>query len=330
MAQSTLEVAHLSTSFFTARGETKVVRDVSLSIGPGEICGIVGESGCGKSMVARSIMGLLKHPGKVVGGSIRLCGRELTTLDEQTMRDVRGSQLSMVFQEPMTSLNPLMKVGPQVAEPVRLHEDVSKEEARRRALDMFEAVGIPEASVRYDAYPHELSGGLRQRVMIAMAMVCKPDLLIADEPTTALDATVEAQILRLLRNLSDQGTSILIISHNLGVIAELCDKVNVMYAGRFVEQADVCTLFDHPAHPYTQGLLGAVKALRHAGRTLETIPGAVPNLAQLPNGCSFSPRCERCVEECTRREPLLAEIAPGHWVSCHEVVREQSLGEVIA
>lgn len=322
MENSTLEVTHLCTSFFTTRGEVRVVRDVSLSIEPGQICGVVGESGCGKSMVARSIMGLLKHPGKVVSGSIRLCGRELTTLGEKEMRSVRGSQVSMVFQEPMTSLNPLMKVGPQVAESVRVHEGVSKEEAKRRAIDMLEAVGIPEASVRYEAYPHELSGGLRQRVMIAMAMVCKPALLIADEPTTALDATVEAQILRLLRELSDQGTSVLIISHNLGVIAELCDKVFVMYAGRIVEQADVYTLFDHPTHPYTRGLLGAVKDLRGGGRMLSTVPGAVPNLARLPQGCSFSPRCELCTETCTQREPELVEVAPGHWVGCFEVGEE--------
>jgi len=324
MGQNTLEVEHLRTSFFTTKGEVKVVRDVSLTIGPGEICGIVGESGCGKSMVARSIMGLLKHPGKVVGGSVRLCGRELTTLSEKEMRSVRGSQVSMVFQEPMTSLNPLMKVGPQVAESVRVHEGASKEEAKRRALQMFEAVGIPEASVRYDAYPHELSGGLRQRVMIAMAMVCKPALIIADEPTTALDATVEAQILRLLRELSSQGTSVLIISHNLGVIADLCDRVYVMYAGRFVEHADVCALFDHPTHPYTRGLLGAVKTLRGEGRMLSTIPGVVPNLARLPQGCSFSPRCELCAETCTQRESELVEVAPGHWVSCFEVRGESN------
>lgn len=324
MGQSTLEVEHLRTSFFTTKGEVKVVRDVSLTIGPGEICGIVGESGCGKSMVARSIMGLLKHPGKVVGGSVRLCGRELTTLSEKEMRSVRGSQVSMVFQEPMTSLNPLMKVGPQVAESVRVHEGASKEEAKRRALQMFEAVGIPEASVRYNAYPHELSGGLRQRVMIAMAMVCKPALIIADEPTTALDATVEAQILRLLRELSSQGTSVLIISHNLGVIADLCDRVYVMYAGRFVEHADVYALFDHPTHPYTRGLLGAVKTLRGEGRMLSTIPGVVSNLARLPQGCSFSPRCELCAERCTQQEPELVEVAPDHWVSCFEVRGESN------
>ena len=270
-------------------------------------------------MVARSIMGLLKHPGKVVGGSRRLCARELTTLSEREMRSVRGSQAAMVFQEPMTSLNPLMRVGPQVAESVRLHEGVPKEEAKRRALQMLEAVGIPEDSVRYGSFPHGLSGGLRQHVMIAMAMVCRPALLIADEPTTALDATVEAQILRLLRELSEQGTSILMISHNLGVIAELCDKVYVMYAGRFVEHADVYALFDHPTHPYTRGLLGTVQALEGRGGVLETIPGAVPNLSSLPKGCSFSPRCALCGEACTRHEPELVEVASGHWVSCHEV-----------
>jgi oligopeptide/dipeptide ABC transporter ATP-binding protein len=223
----------------------------------------------------------------------------------------------MVFQEPMTSLNPVMRVGRQVEEAVLLHNDVTKDEARRRTLEIFEAVGIPEGERRLRNYPHELSGGLRQRVMIAMAMVCRPKLLIADEPTTALDVTVEAQILRLMKELCENGTSILIISHNLGVIAHLSDYVYVMYAGRVVEQADICTLFDEPRHPYTRGLMNAVKSLRSGGNVLDTIPGVVPNLLHLPAGCSFSLRCSLCEKRCEEEHPAMKEMGPGHMVCCH-------------
>lgn len=317
MAHNTLEVSHLHTSFFTDRGEVKAVQDVSIAVDEGQVVGIVGESGCGKSMVARSVMGLVKKPGKIVSGSIRLAGRELTTLGEREMCEIRGKDVSMVFQEPMTSLNPTMRVGRQVQEVIAIHENLSKEQARQRTLAMLSAVGIPEVETRYDAYPHELSGGLRQRVMIAMAMVMRPRLLIADEPTTALDATVEAQIIALLRQLADEGTSVLIISHNLGVIAQLADYVYVMYAGRVVERASVYDLFDNPLHPYTQGLLGAVSSLRSQSKVLQTIPGVVPNLANLPAGCSFASRCEKCVARCASARPELVAAGPGHEVCCH-------------
>ncbi len=317
MAQSTLEVSHLHTSFFTERGEVKAVQDVSMRVGKGQVVGVVGESGCGKSMVARSVMGLVKKPGKIVSGSILLEGQELTSLDEKELCKIRGRDMSMVFQEPMTSLNPTMRVGRQVQEVVTIHEDVPKEEARRRTLEILSAVGIPEVEARYDAYPHELSGGLRQRVMIAMAMVMRPRLLIADEPTTALDATVETQIIALLRKLADEGTSVLIISHNLGVIAQLADYVYVMYAGRVVESASVYELFDNPLHPYTRGLLGAVSSLKSQSKVLQTIPGIVPNLAHLPAGCSFAPRCDKCVARCASAQPELVAVSPEHEVRCH-------------
>ncbi len=317
MAQSTLEVAHLDTSFFTEHGEVKAVQDVSMRVGKGQVVGVVGESGCGKSMVARSIMGIVRKPGRIVSGSILFEGQELTSLDEKDLCKIRGKDISMVFQEPMTSLNPTMRVGKQVQEVISIHEDVSKEEARRRTLEILDAVGIPEAEARYNAYPHELSGGLRQRVMIAMAMVMRPRLLIADEPTTALDATVETQIIALIRKLADEGTSVLIISHNLGVIAQLADHVYVMYAGRIVESASVYELFDNPAHPYTRGLLGAVSSLKSQSKVLQTIPGIVPDLAHLPAGCSFAPRCDKCMARCVSTQPELTAVSPGHEVRCH-------------
>ena len=317
MIHNTLEVSHLYTSFFTEHGEVRAVQDVSLAVGRGQVVGIVGESGCGKSMVARSVMGLVRKPGKIVSGRILLEGRELTSLSEQELCTIRGRDISMVFQEPMTSLNPTMRVGRQVQEVITIHEDVPKQEARRRALEALGAVGIPEVETRYDAYPHELSGGLRQRVMIAMAMVMRPRLLIADEPTTALDATVETQIIALIKQLAETGTSVLIISHNLGVIAQLADYVYVMYAGRVVERASVLDLFDHPLHPYTRGLLGAVSSLRGSYKTLQTIPGVVPNLAHLPAGCSFAPRCDRCVARCASKQPELVTVGSGHEVRCH-------------
>ncbi len=317
MEKDTLQVERLCTSFFTQNGEVKAVNDVSLTVPKRSIIGIVGESGCGKSMTARSIIRLLKYPGRIVSGSVRLVGKELTTLAERDMADVRGEEISMIFQEPMTSLNPVIKVGRQVREVVMLHRRVRAKEARAEVLRIFEKVGISEPERRYDCYPHELSGGLRQRVMIAMAMICRPKLIIADEPTTALDVTVEAQILQLMKGLRDEiGTSIILISHNLGVIAQVCDYVYVMYAGRVVEQAETFELFDHPSHPYTRGLMNAVASLEGESARLDTIPGVVPNLLHLPEGCSFSPRCERCCEACRQSMPELAELAPGHFVRC--------------
>ena len=317
MEKNTLQVEHLSASFFTARGEIKAVNDVSINVPRRSIVGIVGESGCGKSMTARSIMRLLKYPGEIVGGSIKLMDKDLLTLSDREMANVRGEEISMIFQEPMTSLNPVMKVGKQVQEAILLHRKISKKEAKEEVIRIFEKVGISEPEKRYNCYPHELSGGLRQRVMIAMAMICRPKLLIADEPTTALDVTVEAQILELMKNLRDTvDTSIILISHNLGVVAEICDYVYVMYAGRIVEQADTFTLFDDPRHPYTKGLMGAVRSLENKNAVLETIPGTVPNLLNLPDGCAFADRCGQCTKGCERSQKLI-EIAPGHLVRCH-------------
>lgn len=324
MEQKTLEIRGLTVCFRTDKGVIRPVDDVSLEVPAGRIVGIVGESGCGKSMTVRAVMGLIPDPGKVTAGSVFLDGREITALPEKERRKLRGSEISMIFQEPMTSLNPVMKVGKQVDEAVRLHTDCTREEARARTLEMFREVEIPEAEARYHCYPHQLSGGLRQRVMIAMAMACRPRLLIADEPTTALDVTVEAQILRLLERLRDGGTSVLLISHNLGVIANVCDFVYVMYAGRLVEQADTATLFRRPQHPYSRGLLRAVASLRENAGTLETIPGVVPNLLRLPEGCSFSLRCAECAEICEKQVPELRETEPGHRVRCFRAGKEDA------
>ena len=255
-----LEIRGLNSYFFTEKGVAPAVDGLDLDIPKGKIIGLVGESGCGKSMTAKSIMGLLKYPGRVAGGSIRFEDQDLTRLSDKELRKICGNDISMIFQEPMTSLNPVLKVGRQVRETLLVHNPtMSKAEAKQRVVEMFQRVGIPEAEKRYDCYPHELSGGLRQRVMIAMAMVCKPKLLIADEPTTALDVTIEAQILRLMKELRDEtGMSVLIITHNMGVVAEICDYVYVMYAGKIMEQAETFELFDHTMHPYTKALLSAI------------------------------------------------------------------------
>ncbi len=324
MEQKTLEVRGLTVCFPTDRGPIYPVNDVSLEVPEKSIVGIVGESGCGKSMTARAVMGLLRYPGKVTAGQVFLDSREISALPLKERRKLRGSEISMIFQEPMTSLNPVMRVGKQVDEAILLHTDCSREEAKQKTLQMFREVEIPEAEARYSCYPHELSGGLRQRVLIAMAMVCRPKLLIADEPTTALDVTIEAQILRLLQRLRDEGTSVLIISHNLGVIAEVCDYVYVMYAGRILEQADTRVIFDRPAHPYTQGLFRSVKSLREGSAALDTIPGVVPNLLRLPAGCSFGPRCKSCAGRCEKEVPELKETEPGHCVRCFHAVKEAS------
>ena len=316
MNDNMLEIRNLCVSFPTDKGEVKAAVDVSLTVPKGKIAGIVGESGCGKSVTARSVMGLIRRPGRVTAGEILLDGREILHLPEKEKCRLRGSEMSMIFQEPMTSLNPVVRVGKQVEETVLLHEQLSGTAARKRVLEMLEAVGIADPQKRYNAWPHQLSGGLRQRVMIAMAMICRPKLLIADEPTTALDVTVEAQILQLMRRLCEGGTSVLLISHNLGVIAQVCDWVSVMYAGRVVESADTDTLFDRPMHPYTRGLMRAVSSLQENGEHLDTIPGTVPDLNHLPEGCSFSPRCSLCADGCRQRMPELEEIMPGHTVRC--------------
>ncbi len=315
-----LEIKELQSYFFTEKGVAKAVDGVNITIPKGKIIGLVGESGCGKSMTARSIMGLLKYPGRIAGGSILYDGMDLTGLSEKKLREICGNDISMIFQEPMTSLNPVLKVGRQVRETLLVHnKGISKQEARMKVIEMFEKVGIPEAAKRYESYPHELSGGLRQRVMIAMAMICRPHLLIADEPTTALDVTIEAQILRLMKQLRDEmGTSVLIITHNLGVVAEICDYVYVMYAGKIVEQAPTCELFDHAAHPYTKGLMASIPRIGQNPERLHTIPGVVPNLLHLPEGCAFCSRCECHAEHCQTERPHLEQVGEEHWVSCLE------------
>jgi oligopeptide/dipeptide ABC transporter ATP-binding protein len=315
MDEKLLVIEELCVDFPTEKGTIRPVNRVSLEIRKGAITGLVGESGCGKSMTARAVMNLIKKPGKMTSGRIWLEGRDLGQMAAKERRMLQGKEISMIFQDPMSSLNPVMKVGKQVDEVIRLHERVDAGEAKRKTLEMFEAVGIPDPERRYDAYPHQLSGGLRQRVMIAMAMICRPKLLIADEPTTALDVTVEAQILDLMEKLREGGTSILLISHNLGVIARMCDDVYVMYAGKIVEHADVEPIFENPVHPYTKGLLRAVTSLREEEQTLETIPGNVPQLDELPTGCRFSNRCAFAGERCRTEEPVLQE-SGGHACAC--------------
>ena len=319
MEELTLKIEHLCSGFETEKGYVPAVDDVSLEIPTGKVVGIVGESGCGKSMIARSIMGILKYPGRITGGSIQLDGQELVGLPDRQMRSVRGKDVAMIFQEPMTSLNPVITVGKQMREALMLHEKLDKKQAKAQVLQMLEQVGISEPEKRYASYPHQLSGGLRQRIMIAMAMICKPKLLIADEPTTALDVTIEAQILRLIKQLSKQtGMSVLIISHNLGVIAELCDAVYVMYAGKIVEQGDVLTLFDERSHPYTRGLMGSVIDLESNPERLPAIGGVVPNLLHLPAGCAFAPRCPVAGERCKTQRPELTELGPRHLCRCFD------------
>ena len=319
-----LEIRGLNSYFFTEKGVAPAVDGLDLDIPKGKIIGLVGESGCGKSMTAKSIMGLLKYPGRVAGGSIRFEDQDLTRLSDKELRKICGNDISMIFQEPMTSLNPVLKVGRQVRETLLVHNPtMSKAEAKQRVVEMFQRVGIPEAEKRYDCYPHELSGGLRQRVMIAMAMVCKPKLLIADEPTTALDVTIEAQILRLMKELRDEtGMSVLIITHNMGVVAEICDYVYVMYAGKIMEQAETFELFDHTMHPYTKGLLDSIPRIGQNAERLHTIPGVVPNLLHLSQGCPFSNRCEDATDQCRTEKAQLHPVAPDHQVRCFRCEEE--------
>ena len=315
--EKVLEIQGLRTQFFTAQGIVPAVDGIDLTVHKGEAVGLVGESGCGKSMTAMSVMQLLVPPGKIVEGSIRLNGDELVGKTKNAMADIRGNKISMIFQEPMTSLNPVFTIGKQVMEAIRQHTDISKEEAKKRTIDIFRKVGIPEAEKRISAYPHQLSGGLRQRVMIGMAMVCDPDLMIADEPTTALDVTIEAQILYLMKQLQeDRGTAIIMITHNLGVVAESCDYVYVMYAGKIMEEANVYELFRHPLHPYTYGLLHSIPKITEVKQHLYTIKGLVPNLLTLPKGCRFCTRCSKAMKICTEYEPRLYETEGGHKVRC--------------
>ncbi len=323
MADPLVQIDDLKTHFFTDEGTVKAVDDVSLVIPKGKTLGLVGESGCGKSVTALSIMRLISPPGKIVGGRITMHadGKPLvlTELSERQMRDIRGGEISMIFQEPMTSLNPVFTIGSQIIEAIRLHQEVDKTEARRRAIEMLGKVKIPVPERRVKEYPHQFSGGMRQRAMIAMALSCNPRLLIADEPTTALDVTIQAQILDLLRGLqADVGMSILIITHDLGIIAETADDVAVMYASKVVEYAPVAELFKNPLHPYTHGLFKSRPELgKPKTEKLNTIPGMVPSPLRFPRGCKFHPRCPFKQEICEREEPDLREIRPGHQVRCH-------------
>ena len=317
-----LEVKGLQTVFFTNSGLFRAVDDVSFHIRRGETLAIVGESGCGKSVTALSIMRLVPNPpGRVVGGEILLEGTDLLALDDAEMRKIRGNRISMIFQEPMTSLNPVIRIGDQIGEAVRLHRDVGTKAAWEQAVDMLRLVRIPEPARRAQEYPHQLSGGMRQRAMIAMALACQPTLLIADEPTTALDVTIQAQILALILDLQRQlGMGLILITHDLGVVAQTAQRVVVMYAGKKVEEADVETLFANPRHPYTRGLMASIPALpTQKGKAivrLNEIPGTVPALTRLPAGCAFAPRCSLAVERCRQEYPQLRDFGGGHLAAC--------------
>ncbi|MCG6905613.1 MAG: ABC transporter ATP-binding protein [Desulfobacteraceae bacterium] len=315
-----LEIRHLQTHFFVRGRVAKAVDDVSLAIAPGKTLGLVGESGCGKSVTAHAIIGLIPvPPGRIVGGQILFEGTDLLRLSQGRMRKIRGNRISMIFQEPMTSLNPVFTVGEQVAEVIRLHQRLGRADAMARVVEMFQLVGIPAASSRLREYPHQMSGGMRQRVMIAMALACNPRLMIADEPTTALDVTIQAQILDLMNTLKNEtGASILFITHDLGVIAEMAQHVAVMYAGKVVEYTDVETLFASPKHPYTIGLMRSIPVVgsRSRGRRLSTIPGTVPSLFNLPPGCLFSDRCPDVFADCRRVAPQLVPVGPNHIARC--------------
>lgn len=322
-----LSVKNLSTEFPVKKGIVRAVEDVSFDVDQGEILAIVGESGSGKSVTSLSIMGLLAEPGHVAGGFLEFEGKDLATLSEKQYRELRGNDMAMIFQEPMTSLNPVYRVGNQIVEAIRTHEKVSKAEAKDRAVDLLRKVGIPSPEARINDYPHQMSGGMRQRVMIAMALACNPKLLIADEPTTALDVTIQAQILDLLRRLRDDtGMAVLLITHDLGVVSETADRVVVMYCGQVVEEAEVRTLFDHPMHPYTLGLLKSIPRLEDDdSKRLYMIKGMVPNPLEMPPGCHFSDRCDSCMDICRTKVPELVDV-DGHKVRCF--LYESADGEV--
>ncbi|MBI5287089.1 MAG: ABC transporter ATP-binding protein [Deltaproteobacteria bacterium] len=315
-----LEVKDLHTSFFTSGGKVKAVRGIDLLVEKGKTLGLVGESGCGKSVTALSIMRLVPSPGRIVRGEIIYNGRRLLELDEQGMMAVRGKEISMVFQEPMTSLNPVFTIGDQIGEAIQLHQNLSKARLKDKIIETLRLVGIPSPETRIKDYPHQLSGGMRQRVVIAMALSCNPSLLIADEPTTALDVTIQAQILELIKDLQKrQALSMILITHDLGIVAEMVDEVAVMYAGKVVEHADIKDLFANPLHPYTLGLLASIPPLGGEERMpLRAIPGVVPNLLNLPDGCSFYDRCHKADVICTEHEPELMEVKKGHWVACYK------------
>lgn len=318
MIEKTLEITDLKTHFYGDDGVVKAVDGVSITVNKGETVGVVGESGCGKSVTSLSVMRLLHDtPGKIAGGSIKFEGKDILALSEKEMRTIRGNDIAMIFQEPMTSLNPVYKIGRQLEEVIVLHLNYNKKKAREHAVKMLKLVGLPRAEELINEYPYQLSGGMRQRVMIAMAMACNPKLLIADEPTTALDVTIQAQILELMRNLRNENeTSIMLITHDLGVVAEMCDRVVVMYAGKVVEESDVNTLFENPKHPYTIGLIGSVPKLGQNVEKLDSIPGNVPTPHNMPTGCKFAPRCAFTMDICLKQDPALLETGKGHSCRC--------------
>jgi oligopeptide/dipeptide ABC transporter ATP-binding protein len=323
MTESLLEVRNLKVSFRTEDGTVQAVDGVSLTLAEGETLGIVGESGSGKSVTMMSVMRLITDPNARIEGEVFYKGRDLMKLTQDQIRGIRGAGIAMIFQDPMTSLNPVYRVGWQIAEQIQAHDHVGKQAARARTIDLLKSVGIPHASERVDDYPHQFSGGMRQRVMIAMALSCNPDVVIADEPTTALDVTIQAQILDLMRELQETlGTAIILITHDMGVVAENADRVVVMYAGRKVEEADAKDLFEAPGHPYTKGLLGSIPNVEVAAQIrgrrprLNEIKGMVPPLADLPQGCTFAPRCGFATDECRAAYPPLSQYRPRHWVAC--------------
>ncbi|MDD5014338.1 MAG: ABC transporter ATP-binding protein [Atribacterota bacterium] len=312
-----LEIKDLKTHFFTEEGVVKAVDGVDFEVYQGETLGIVGESGCGKSVTAFSILRLLDYPGKTVGGEVNFKGENLLKTTEDEMRKIRGKEIAMIFQEPMTALNPVFTVGFQVSEALMMHFKMSKEEAKKKSVELLKKVGIPIPEQRVNEYPHQLSGGMRQRAMIAMAMSCDPILLIADEPTTALDVTIQAQILDLMMNLLKEfNGSLIMITHDLGVIAEIADRIAIMYAGKVVEYADKKTIFHNPLHPYTLGLLTSIPRLDMEMKRLNVIPGMVPNPLHFPSGCKFNPRCRFTTDRCKKEEPPLIKIEEGHLVKC--------------
>jgi peptide/nickel transport system ATP-binding protein len=316
-----LEIKGLHTSFHTRHGVVRAVDGIDFSVDRGEIMGLVGESGCGKSVTSLSVLRLVAPPGRIDAGQVLFDGTDLLTLSPDEMRRIRGERISMIFQQPTSSLNPVWDVGTQIEEVLRIHRGMKGKAAEARTLDLLRMVGIPDPVRRLKAYPHEMSGGMAQRIMIAMALACEPELLIADEPTTALDVTIQAQILDLMRNLRDEtGTAIILITHDLGVVAEMCDRVAVMYAGEIVEQTDVVSLFREPLHPYTRGLIGSIPVLGDAREELAVIPGNVPNLIDLPEGCRFAPRClariEENIDNAFEEHPALLPVRHGHDVRC--------------
>ncbi|HET8628345.1 MAG TPA: ABC transporter ATP-binding protein [Thermomicrobiales bacterium] len=313
-----LQVDNLKTQFFTQDGVVKAVNGVSFQLMPGETLGVVGESGCGKSITAMSVMRLIPTPpGKIVDGQVVFQGKDILKMSDEQVRDIRGNDIAMIFQDPMTSLNPVLTINRQISESLELHKGMSKSEARQRSIELLKMVGIPNAEQRVDQYPHQFSGGMRQRVMIAMALSCDPLLLIADEPTTALDVTIQAQILDLMRKLQqERGTAVMLITHDLGVVAGMSDRIQVMYAGNIVETASTEELFANPRHPYTLGLLKSIPRLDTIKEKLEPIRGLPPDLIDLPDMCPFAPRCDFSEEICERKGPELREVVPGHRVSC--------------